>query len=159
MIRFAVPWPVSSFAVGEFVTDAEDPDDVAGAIKEHAEAGAQFTKIAIDQQPLGIPSHNKETARIIVQESKVRGKKVGAHVGSEADVLTALDAGIEYFVHAPYRSSLSGSTINRLLAADATIVAGDILIGKCVGLNAAETARGWVQLHTGSSVANALGWL
>ena len=68
MIRFAVPWPASSFAVGELVTDAEDPDDVAEAIKEHAEAGAHFTKVAIDQQPLGIPSYNKETAKIISVE-------------------------------------------------------------------------------------------
>ena len=38
-------------------------------------------------------------------------------------------------------------------------VAGDILIGKCVGINEEETTRGWVMLHTPSGIANVLGWL
>ena len=44
-------------------------------------------------------------------------------------------------------------------AADATILAGDILIGRCVGLNEDQTSLGWVELHKGSGVANLLGWL
>ncbi len=44
-------------------------------------------------------------------------------------------------------------------AADATIVAGDILVGRCSGLNEEQTSLGWVELHKGSGVANLLGWL
>jgi hypothetical protein len=42
---------------------------------------------------------------------------------------------------------------------DGPPVAGDILIGKCLGLNTEETSRGWVLLHTASGSANVLGWL
>ena len=55
--------------------------------------------------------------------------------------------------------TLSDNEADLESAADATIVAGDILIGKCIGINRDETTRGWVQLHVGSSVANVLGWL
>jgi len=44
-------------------------------------------------------------------------------------------------------------------AEDATVVAGDILIGKCVGINTADTTRGWVVLNVPSGSANVLGWL
>ena len=55
--------------------------------------------------------------------------------------------------------TLSDNEADLVSAADATIVAGDVLVGKCLGINREETTRGWVQLHTGSGVANALGWL
>ena len=55
--------------------------------------------------------------------------------------------------------ALSDNETDLVSAADATIVAGDILIGKCVGLNTADVTRGWVMLHTPSGIANALGWL
>lgn len=42
-------------------------------------------------------------------------------------------------------------------AAEAAV--GDILVGKCVGINTADTTRGWVYLHHGSGIANLLGYL
>ena len=54
--------------------------------------------------------------------------------------------------------TLSDNETDLVSAADATIVAGDILVGKCIGINAEETTRGWVMLHTPSGVANVLGW-
>lgn len=55
--------------------------------------------------------------------------------------------------------TLSDNEADLVSAADATVAATDILIGKCVGLNRDETTRGWVQLHTPSGIANVLGWL
>jgi hypothetical protein len=55
--------------------------------------------------------------------------------------------------------ALSDNEADLVSAADATIVAGDILIGKCIGINQEDTSRGWVQLHTPSGIANVLGWL
>jgi len=54
--------------------------------------------------------------------------------------------------------TLSDNETDLVSAADATIVAGDILVGKCVGINETDTTRGWVMLHTPSGVANVLGW-
>ena len=44
-------------------------------------------------------------------------------------------------------------------AADATVAAGDILVGRCVSLNEDQTSLGWIELHKGGGVANLLGWL
>ncbi len=56
-------------------------------------------------------------------------------------------------------ATLSDNEEDLVSAADATIVAGDILVGKCIGINTADTSRGWVMLHTPSGIANVLGWL
>ncbi len=56
--------------------------------------------------------------------------------------------------------TLTDNEADVVSAADATVAAADILIGKCVGLNADEPARGWVQLHVTSGIATsaAIGW-
>ncbi len=53
--------------------------------------------------------------------------------------------------------ALTDNETDLVSGADATPVAGDILIGKCIGLAGFDSSRGWVQLHTGDSVVNVLG--
>ena len=55
--------------------------------------------------------------------------------------------------------ALSDDHEDLVSAADATIVAGDVLIGQCMGITTGDTAAGWVVLHQGGSVCNVLGWL
>ncbi len=55
--------------------------------------------------------------------------------------------------------TLSDNQTDIVSAIDATVAAGDILVGRCSGLNEEETSLGWVELHKGGGVANVLGWL
>ncbi len=56
--------------------------------------------------------------------------------------------------------TLTDNEADVVSAADATVAAADILIGKCIGLNRDEVTRGWVQLHLTSGIATSagIGW-
>ncbi|WP_250656006.1 amidohydrolase family protein [Alkalimarinus coralli] len=121
MMKKSFFWPASSFAVSQLVGSVDSNKDIPEYIDEYKAKGASLTKVVIDQIPLGIPSLSSEEAAIAVKHSESVGLKVGAHVGSEADMITALDAGIDYFVHGVYRSSISDQTITRMKAANVTV--------------------------------------
>ncbi len=121
MMKESFPWPASSFAVSKLVGSVDDADDIVGYIDEYKSKGSSMTKIVIDQIPLGIPSLSTEEAAVAVEHSKKLGLKVGAHIGSEADIITGLNAGVDYFVHGVYRSSISDQTIERMKAANVTM--------------------------------------
>ena len=114
MMKESFPWPASSFAISQLVGSVDDADDIVGYIDENYSKGSSMTKIVIDQIPLGIPSLSTKEAAVAVDYSKQLGLKVGAHIGSEADLITGMDAGVDYFVHGVYRSSLSDKTIERM---------------------------------------------
>jgi imidazolonepropionase-like amidohydrolase len=122
MIRESVPWPYSWIATRKLVAEVQGVFDIHEVLQDHITHGAALTKVVIDQLPLGIPSLTEELAGEIVKTSRAAGLEVSAHIGSEADMLTALKAGITLFAHAPYRSSLSESTITILKDAQATVV-------------------------------------
>ena len=121
MMKESFPWPASSFAVSKLVGSVDDADDIIGYIDEYESKGSSMTKIVIDQIPLGIPSLSVEEAAVAVEHSKTLGLKVGAHIGSEADLITGMDAGVDYFVHGVYRSSISDQTIERMKAEKVTM--------------------------------------
>jgi len=89
-------------------------NDIAPAIAENKAHGANLTKIMVDQIPMGVPTLYEPFIGEIVRESDAAGLTVGAHIGSEADLLTAMHAGVRFFAHAPYRSSLSDSTVRAM---------------------------------------------
>ncbi|UZE96200.1 amidohydrolase family protein [Alkalimarinus alittae] len=121
MMKESFPWPASSFAISQIVGSVDDAEDIVAYIDEYKSKGSSMTKIVIDQIPLGIPSLSVEEAAVAVEHSKKLGLKVGAHIGSEADLITGMDAGVDYFVHGVYRSSISDQTIARMKAANVTI--------------------------------------
>jgi imidazolonepropionase-like amidohydrolase len=111
MIRELVPWPVDAMMIRKVAFLIDNKEDIAPAIAENIEAGSTLTKIMVDQIPMGIPSLYEELITGIVKESDKAGRVVGSHIGSESDLLTGLNSGVRFFCHAPYRSSVSDSTI------------------------------------------------
>ena len=99
----------------------DDDEDIIEYIDEYKSKGASLTKVVIDQIPLGIPSLSVDEVTIAVNHSKEVGLTTAAHIGSEADLITGLDAGVDYFVHGVYRSSISDQTIARMKEANVTM--------------------------------------
>jgi len=121
MMKKSFPWPGSSFAVSQLVGSVDDDKDIIEYIDEYKSKGASLTKIVIDQIPLGIPSLSVDEVTIAVNHSKKVGLTAAAHIGSEADLITGLNAGVDYFVHGVYRSSISDQTIARMKEANVTM--------------------------------------
>lgn len=111
MFRKLIFWPVDSLMIKKVTFSLDDKDDIADAIAENKAHGSSLTKIMVDQIPMGIPSLYENLIREIVAESDKAGRVVGSHIGSESDLLTGLNSGVRFFCHAPYRSSVSDSTI------------------------------------------------
>jgi imidazolonepropionase-like amidohydrolase len=122
MLRGMIPWPIDTITIHKVMFQVSDRDDIRDAIQENKAHGASMTKIMIDQLPLGIPSLYEGVAGQIVDESSAAGLIVGAHIGSESDIITGLNAGVRLFAHAPYRSSLSDLTIQKMQDTHAVVI-------------------------------------
>ncbi len=122
MLRELIPWPMDSIYISKVCYLINQVSDVAPAISENRAHGATLTKIMVDQIPLGIPSLYEALIRKIVEESEKSGLVVGAHVGSESDLLTGLHSGVTFFAHVPYRSSVSDATIKEMKAKNAVVI-------------------------------------
>ena len=122
MLRSMIPWPIDSLMISKVMFAVSDEDDAREAIRQNKAHGASLTKVMIDQLPLGIPSLYEDLTAKIVAESEAAELTVGAHIGSESDIITGLNAGVRFFAHAPYRSSLSDATIQRMKASQAVVI-------------------------------------
>ncbi|RJP84771.1 MAG: hypothetical protein C4518_18165 [Desulfobacteraceae bacterium] len=122
MLRSMIPWPVDVLTIHKVMFQVSDQEDIREAIRQNKTHGASMTKVMIDQIPLGVPSLYEDLTTQIVAESKTAGLTVGAHIGSESDIITGMNAGVRFFAHAPYRSSLSDTTIRQMKANQAVII-------------------------------------
>jgi imidazolonepropionase-like amidohydrolase len=122
MLRSMIPWPADVLTINKVMFPVSDREDIREAIRQNKTHGAYMTKIMIDQLPLGIPSLYEELTAQIVAESTAAGLTVGAHIGSESDIITGMNAGVRFFAHAPYRSSLSDITIQKMRANQAVVI-------------------------------------
>ena len=122
MLRSMIPWPIDVLTINKVMFQVSDQEDIREAIRQNKAHGANMTKIMVDQLPLGIPSLYEDLTGRIVAESTAAGFAVGAHIGSESDIITGLNAGVRFFAHAPYRSSLSDATIQKMKANRSVII-------------------------------------
>lgn len=122
LLRKMFPWPMDLIVIDMITFQVEDQIDIADAIAKSQAHGSSITKIMVDQLPLGIPSLHEDLIRDIVTESDKNGMMVMSHIGSEADLLTCLNSGVNFFCHAPYRSSVSDSTIVAMKKDQAVII-------------------------------------
>jgi imidazolonepropionase-like amidohydrolase len=122
MLREMIPWPIDTLMIHKIMFSVSDQEDIRDAIEQNKAHGASLTKIMIDQLPLGIPSLYEDLASKIVAESNSAGLTVGAHIGSESDIITGLNGGVRFFAHAPYQSSLSDETIQKMKDSQSVII-------------------------------------
>jgi len=114
MIRKMVFWPLSELIVSSVMVEVDSESDIAELIQENKDHGGRFTKIVVDQIPLGIPSLNSDQVARIVEASNKKNFTTVAHIGSEDDILTAMEGGVRFFIHGPYRSALSEETVQKM---------------------------------------------
>jgi len=114
MIRKMVFWPLSELIVSSVTYEVDSETDITELIRENKNHGARFTKIVVDQIPLGIPSLNSDQVARIVKASNMENFTTVAHIGSEDDILTAMEGGVRFFIHGPYRSTLSEKTVEKM---------------------------------------------
>lgn len=122
MFREVLKWPLGPLAAALTVDTVDDATDFDALAVERKGGGASLVKLMIDQIPIDSPTLPLSLARRTADAAHKAGLPVAAHVGSEADFLTALEAGVDIVAHTSYRSELSAAAIDRFKASGATQV-------------------------------------
>lgn len=120
MFKELLKWPLGTVAATLSVDAVTADSDFDALAAERKNGGASFVKLMIDQIPLDSPTLPLALAKRATDAAHKAGMPVAAHVGSEADFLTALDAGVDLVAHTSYRSELTVNAINRFKASGAT---------------------------------------
>ncbi len=126
-------------------------------------AGALIFADSANGKAQAVPAANDHFLGIVVKQVVATAADDLIEVYSEGEFSLAFAGAAEADVGDAVVIDASGAKTDNpediVSAADATIAAGDILVGRCVGLNEETAAQGWVELHKGGGVANVLGWL
>ncbi len=122
LIETSLAWPVGKLIKNLMVDEISDTTDFEALIKSRKDDGASVVKIMIDQIPLESPSLPAPLAQKTVEAAHRQGLPVAAHVGSEENLLTALDAGVDYIAHSVNRTPLSSAALDRLQAANTPVI-------------------------------------
>ena len=137
LIRLFAPWPIAGMLIGgSFVEIDGDLDEITEQIQENKKAGASYTKVYLDEIPLTAPLLKAKYLKAVVAASKKAGLPVTAHVGRDAHLKMALNAGVDIFVHGPYRTVLNDDTVrlmktkNAVMAPTVTVFDASVKLAK-----------------------------
>lgn len=117
------PWWIRWYLRSHAVRPLESDEDVNAAIRELAEARADFVKIAVDRIPQAAPRLEQALASAVVAAAHERGLRVVAHVGTLDDTLVAGNAGVDAFMHMVYKEPLDAAGAANIAAFGKPVVA------------------------------------
>ena len=127
MVEKSTPWPLSSIVKSILISTPNSKEEATALIKENKEKGASFIKVVIDEIPIGSPQLSSDLLTHIAKESYAQGLLPVAHIGTETEMEKGLDAGINIFVHNPYRSTLSERVLLKASNAHAIVIPTNIV--------------------------------
>ncbi len=116
VLRAAAPWWIRWYLLPRFTRQVANQQDARDAVAEVAGLGADFIKLAIDSIPIGAPRMRPALVGAIVSESKRRGLRAVAHIGTTEDALDAARAGVSAWVHGVYKERIAEEQIAELAA-------------------------------------------
>jgi imidazolonepropionase-like amidohydrolase len=106
LMRAATPWWARWYVMPNVAIEVSTPDAARDAVKQIAEAGADFIKIVVDSLPMGAPRISREALRAAVAEAHHEGLRIIAHIGSIQDALDAGEAGVDAWMHPVYKERI-----------------------------------------------------
>jgi imidazolonepropionase-like amidohydrolase len=127
VISKSAPWPLSSAIKHMLISTPNTKEEATALIAEHKEKGASLIKVVIDEIPIGSPQLSSELLTHIAKEANKQGLLPVAHIGTETEMEKGLDAGINVFVHNPYRSTLSERILRKASEAHAIVIPTNIV--------------------------------
>lgn len=126
-------------------------------------AGALVFADSSNGKAQAVPAANDHFLGIVVKQVVAAAADVLIEIYSEGEFalefVGVAEADVGDAVIVDTNGAMTDNETDVVSAGDATVVAGDILVGRCVSINQEETDHGWVELHKGGGVANVLGWL
>ncbi|MBI2058155.1 MAG: amidohydrolase family protein [Nitrospirae bacterium] len=121
MVSMIVPGPFDRMVRPHVSFEVESEKDIDAALAEIRKLGGYLVKVTEDEIPLGAPMLPPALLAHAVRQAHEMGFKVAAHIGSNANALAAVDAGVDMLVHNVYREVLMPDTAERIRQAGVAV--------------------------------------
>ncbi|WP_198343156.1 amidohydrolase family protein [Oleiphilus messinensis] len=122
LIDESLAWPMNSLIKALMVDEVNDESDMDVLIQDRLESGSTLVKIMVDSIPLDSPMLSAESAKRIVAAAHRQHLPVAAHIGSDANLRTALNAGVDVIAHSVNQSELQAETLAELARSETPVV-------------------------------------
>ncbi len=119
-IKKEVPFFLTPF-VPKIGIAIDNKDDLK-KIKKHLAANPDFTKVYIDEIPLGTPKMDLSILSEIVNYSHKANKPVLVHIGNNSDLKKIIDAGADGAAHIVYREKMDTLLVQQLKQKDMFVI-------------------------------------
>jgi imidazolonepropionase-like amidohydrolase len=101
------PWWFRWYLIPHFTRQVDTPEEARAAVQEVAKLGADVIKLAVDRIPEQAPRIRRELVAAAIAETKSRGLRAVAHIGSLEDAIDAADAGAALWLHGVYKQRIT----------------------------------------------------
>jgi len=116
------PWYLRWYVIPRATREVADPADGRAAVRALVGDRPDILKLAIDAGTGEVPCLAPDVVAAIVETGHAAGIRSIAHVGSNAEALTALRAGVDALAHAPWRDELTDETVALLASRHVPVV-------------------------------------
>lgn len=113
-IEAVAPWWIRWYIRGDRTIELDSPDAARKAVTTLRLAGSDVIKVAVDAIPDTAPIIRKEILAALIDEAHRSDLRVVAHVGSYADAIAAAEAGVDAWMHMPYKDVIDAERAKTL---------------------------------------------
>lgn len=115
LVEMLAPWPLKGFIKDHLVRAVTSPQDARRQVQALLPLNPDVIKVVVDELPLGAPRLGAEELAAICDEAHAHALPVVAHIGSSADALRALQAGVDALVHGVQRDAVTPEVLDALV--------------------------------------------
>ncbi|HZP40801.1 MAG TPA: amidohydrolase family protein [Candidatus Binatia bacterium] len=120
LLRAFLPWYLRWYVISRLTRELATPADAERAVRSLLAERPDVVKIAVDETD-GVPLP-PAVITAIVMAAHAGGVRTVAHVGSSADALAAVRAGVDALFHEPYLEEMSDEAVAATAAAHVPVV-------------------------------------
>lgn len=107
VLRAFLPWYLRWYVLPRATREVATPDEARRAVAALVPEHPDILKIAIDAGASDVPRLSPEMIAAIVAAGHQAGVRSIAHIGSSAEAVDAVRAGVDALAHSPWRDELS----------------------------------------------------
>src|SRR6266446_7530284 len=122
VLRAWLPWYLRGYVVARATREVATPDEARRAVAALLPERPDVLKLAIDAGASDVPRLAPETIAAIAAAGHAARVRSIAHIGSSAEALDAVRAGVDALAHAPWRDELTDEAVAIIAGAHVPVV-------------------------------------
>src|SRR5438034_85509 len=122
VLRAWLPWYLRGYVVARATREVATPDEARRAVAALLPERPDVLKLAIDAGASDVPRLAPETIAAIAAAGHAARVRSIAHIGSSAEAVDAVRAGVDALAHAPWRDELTDEAVAIIAGARVPVV-------------------------------------